>query len=148
MRWNAVLTKWITGSENGTIRIWVCDDFYRKKPISFGESISWLFADIKWRHAKNWKKKLSAKQPLFLRASKNANAIKPKSWSEDKTGEWDYGEKPRALKNRFLEGKPNVSFFHLKSRKDTEKKTILTILSKNCFLQHQKSTVASTCFYY
>ncbi|KAM7432673.1 hypothetical protein ABFA07_016940 [Porites harrisoni] len=22
MRWNAVLTKWITGSENGTIRIW------------------------------------------------------------------------------------------------------------------------------
>ena len=42
-----MLTKWITGSENGTIRIWVCDDFYRKKPISFGESISWLFADIK-----------------------------------------------------------------------------------------------------
>ena len=97
---------------------------------------------------KKLKKKLSAKQPLFLRASKNANAIKPKSWSEDKTGEWDYGEKPRALKNRFLEGKPNVSFFHLKSRKDTEKKTILTILSKNYFLQHQKSTVASTCFYY
>ena len=23
VRWNAVLTKWITGSEDGTIRIWV-----------------------------------------------------------------------------------------------------------------------------
>jgi len=24
VRWNAVLTKWITGSEDGTIRVWVC----------------------------------------------------------------------------------------------------------------------------
>ena len=32
MEWGA--DQVITGSENGTIRIWVCDDFYSKKPIS------------------------------------------------------------------------------------------------------------------
>ena len=42
-------------------------------------------------------------------------------------------ETSRALKNRFLEGKPNVSFFHLKSRKDTEKKNNTHHLKQKLF---------------
>ena len=145
MRWNAVLTKWITGSENGTIRIWVCDDFYRKKPISFGESISWLFADIKWRHAKNWKKIVCKAAPIFA-CVKERQRDQAKVLERRQNWRVRLRRETSCLEKR--KGKPNVSFFHLKSRKDTEKNTILTILSKNCFLLHQKSTVASTCFYY
>ena len=60
----------------------------RNRYLPFSESISWLFADISWRHTKDWTDIACKTAPIFAYV-KNANAIKLKSCSEDEDGEWD-----------------------------------------------------------